>query len=144
MMRNSQRAFILSVLTAATMLAAQALPGQGRGNSGNNPGNNPGNTPVKTTPGKATPAAKAKARSVTPAQAVIVTREVLVSNGYQIVQVKPVGNTQVIYYRRGSMGRGRGLGPVQQIVVVPSGSIVTFRSLPETLGAIVLRRLGLL
>ena len=86
---------------------------------------------------------KAARKRVTTSQAVIVTRDVLVTNGYQIVNVVPSGTMQVIYYRRGNMGRGRGLGPVQKIYVVPSGEIVTFRSVPDPLLTTILRRLGL-
>ena len=56
-------------------------------------------------------------KHVTTVQAVTVTRDVLVSNGFQVVNVVPSGTSQVIYYRRGNMGNGRGLGPVERIVV---------------------------
>jgi hypothetical protein len=91
---------------------------------------------------KATAAAKGPKR-VTTSQAVIVTRDVLVRNGYQIVNVVPSGTTQVIYYRRGNMGRGRGLGPVEKIYVVPSGEVVAFRSVPDALLSTILKRLGM-
>src|SRR3954469_16831186 len=52
-------------------------------------------------------------KRVTMPQAVSVTREVLVANGYQVTQVVPSGTTQVIYFRRGNRGNGRGLGPVE-------------------------------
>src|ERR1051325_1139313 len=63
---------------------------------------------------------KAKVKHVTTLQAVGVTRDVLVTNGYRVVQVVPSGSSQIIYYRRGNMGNGRGLGPVERLVVVPS------------------------
>src|SRR4051812_38978087 len=50
---------------------------------------------------------KAAPKRVTASQAVVVTRDVLVTNGYQVVNVVPSGTTQVIYYRRGNMGNGR-------------------------------------
>jgi hypothetical protein len=84
-----------------------------------------------------------RVKRVTAPQAVIVTREVLVANGYQIVRVAPSGTSQIIYYRRGNMGKGRGLGPVEKIVVVPSGEVVRFQSVPEPLLATILRRLGM-
>jgi hypothetical protein len=87
--------------------------------------------------------AKAVRKRVTTSQAVIVTRDVLVANNYQVVNVVPSGTTQVIYYRRGNMGRGRGLGPVQKIYVVPSGEVVRFTSVPDPLLATILRRLGM-
>lgn len=86
---------------------------------------------------------KAVKKRVTTSQAVIVTRDVLITNGYQIVNVVPSGTTQVIYYRRGNRGNGRGLGPVEKIVVVPSGDIVTFQAVPQPLLSTILRRLGL-
>ena len=86
---------------------------------------------------------KAARKRVTTSQAVVVTRDVLIANGYQIVNVVPTGTTQVIYYRRGNRGNGRGLGPVEKIVVVPSGEIVRFQAVPEPLLATILRRLGL-
>lgn len=82
-------------------------------------------------------------KHVTTLQGVTVTREVLLANGYQVVNVVPSGTSRIIYYRRGNMGQGRGLGPVQSIVVVPAGEIVQFQSVPEPLLATILRRLGL-
>jgi hypothetical protein len=82
-------------------------------------------------------------KKVSSSQAVIVTREVLLSNGYQVVNVVPTGATQVIYYRRGNNGNGRGLGPVERIVVVPAGDVVRFQSVPQPLLATILRRLGM-
>jgi hypothetical protein len=80
---------------------------------------------------------------VTTSQAIVVTRDVLVANGYRVINVAPSGTTQVIYYRRGNMGNGRGLGPIQKIYVVPNGEIVTFRSVPDPLLSTILRRLGI-
>jgi hypothetical protein len=86
---------------------------------------------------------KAVRKRVTPSQAVIVTRDVLVANGYRVINVAPSGTTQVIYYRRGNMGNGRGLGPIEKIYVVPNGEIVTLRSVPDPLLSTILRRLGI-
>jgi hypothetical protein len=82
-------------------------------------------------------------KKVSASQALIVTREVLLTNGYQVVNVVPTGATQVIYYRRGNRGNGRGLGPVQKMVIVPAGDIVRFQSVPDPLLTTILRRLGL-
>ena len=92
---------------------------------------------------KSDKAAAKAARKVSTSQAVVVTRDVLVSNGYQVVNVVPTGVTQVIYYRRGNRGNGRGLGPVEKIVVVPAGDVVRFQSVPAPLLGTILRRLGL-
>ena len=86
---------------------------------------------------------KAMRKRVSTADAVIVTRDVLIANGYQVVNVVPSGVTRVIYFRRGNRGNGRGLGPVERIVVVPAGDVVRFTSGPQPLLVTILRRLGL-
>jgi hypothetical protein len=50
-------------------------------------------------------------------RAVTVTRAVLVQRGYNVVRIEQVGPTRVVYYRRGNMGRGRGKGPIQRMVI---------------------------
>src|SRR4029078_7423690 len=60
-------------------------------------------------------------KQVTPAQAVVVSRDVLVLHGFEGVRVETIRTGQVIYYRRGNNGRGRGLGPVEKMIVRPSG-----------------------
>ena len=82
-------------------------------------------------------------KHVTIVQGVTVTREVLLANGFQIVRVAPSGASRIIYYRRGNMGNGRGLGPVQQLIVVPAGDVVRFQSVPQSLLTTILNRLGM-
>jgi hypothetical protein len=60
---------------------------------------------------------KYKQYAVTSDRAVTVTRTVLVKRGYHIVRVDRIGGTQVIYYRRGKLGRGRARGPIQRMVI---------------------------
>ncbi len=50
-------------------------------------------------------------------RAVSVTRTVLIRQGYTVVRVERVGPTHVVYYRRGNMGRGKGKGPIQRMVI---------------------------
>jgi hypothetical protein len=59
-------------------------------------------------------------------RAVSVTRTVLVHRGYQVVRIQRVGATHVVYYRRGNMGRGKGKGPVQRMVIRTVRDRVTF------------------
>jgi hypothetical protein len=61
--------------------------------------------------------AKHKHYVVTSERAVLVARTVLVHQGYTIVRVHRVGPTHIVYYRRGNMGRGKGKGPVQRMVI---------------------------
>ena len=79
---------------------------------------------------KAPPGHAKKKKVVTADEAIVVTRHVLVSNGYEIVRVELVQGTRVIYYRRGNMGRGRGKGPIEKIVIRPEPDRVVFVSPP--------------
>ena len=76
------------------------------------------------------PPGQAKKKVVTADQAIIATREVLVSHGYEVVRVELVQGTRVVYYRRGNMGRGKGKGPVEKIVIRPEPDRVVFVSQP--------------
>ena len=82
-------------------------------------------------------------KQVTPAQAVVVSRDVLLLHGFEVVRVETIRTGQVIYYRRGNNGRGRGLGPVEKMIVRPSGSIVVFEAAPAKVLLDIRVRLGL-
>jgi hypothetical protein len=68
-------------------------------------------------PAQAQEIVKYKQYAVSSDRAVTVTRTILVQRGYQIVRVDRLGATQVIYYRRGKIGHGRGKGPVRRMVI---------------------------
>jgi hypothetical protein len=76
------------------------------------------------------PPGQAKKKVVTADQAIVVTREVLVAHGYELVRVELVHGTRVVYYRRGNMGRGKGKGPIERIVIRPEPDRVVFVSPP--------------
>ena len=65
---------------------------------------------------------KDKHYTVSSDRAVTVTRNVLVRQGYDVVRIERVGTTQVVYYRAGNHGRGRGKGPVEKMVMPPTAS----------------------
>jgi len=97
---------------------------------------------VVVVPAKKIPPGQLK-KHVTTSDALVVTRDVLVTNGFQVVRVAPQGTARIVYFRRGNNGNGRGLGPVQQLVIVPAGDVVRFRSVPDALLSTILTRLGL-
>jgi hypothetical protein len=72
---------------------------------------------ISAVPANAQSKAKHKEYVVTHERALSVSRMVLIRQGYTVVRVQRVGPTHVIYYRRGNMGRGRGKGPVQRMVI---------------------------
>ena len=121
---------LLSSLLIAIALTVAVSPAQAQEQG------RKGGKPAATPPGQAK-------KQVTSAQAVIVSREILVKYGYQIVRVETVRGTEVIYYRRGNNGRGRGLGPIEKMVVRPSGTIVVFEAAPEKVLIDIKLRLGL-
>jgi len=125
--RSIARSHWLTLLASLT-LCASASPAlaQGRGHGGS----------------KELPPGQAK-KMVTPAQAVVVSRDVLVMHGFEVVRVETIKTGQVIYYRRGNNGRGRGLGPVEKMVVRPSGSTVIVESAPRNVLLDIRVRLGL-
>ncbi len=82
-------------------------------------------------------------KQVTPAAAVVVSREMLVKHGFAVVKVVQVDGAQVIFYRRGNMGRGRGQGPMEKMVVRPSGQVVVFEAAPAPVLVDIKARLGL-
>jgi len=107
------------IALAAGLLAAGSLFCPGRGALAQGKGH-----------GGHAPPGHAKKKVVTADQAIIVTREVLVSHGYEIVRVERVQTTRVVYYRRGNMGRGKGKGPIEKIVIRPEPDRVVFVSQP--------------
>jgi len=71
---------------------------------------------ITAAPAHAQGKGKEKHFRVSSDKALSVTRIVLVEQGYHVVRVERVGATQVIYFRRGNNGRGKGKGPLQRTV----------------------------
>lgn len=70
-----------------------------------------------TSPALAQGKGKDKHYSVSSDKALNVTRSVLQRQGYEVVRVVHAEDAQVIYYRRGNNGRGKGKGPVERLVI---------------------------
>jgi len=49
--------------------------------------------------------------------AIVITREVLVKQGYLVERVDDRGGIITVWYYRGNMGRGKGKGPLQKMVI---------------------------
>src|SRR3989449_10402744 len=52
-----------------------------------------------------------KKYAVTTDRALVVTKDVLVAQGYEVVRVENSGRDYVVWYRRGNRGRGKNQGP---------------------------------
>jgi len=114
----------LGTVIAALALLVAPLAAQGKGHEGDHDnsqgrGGERGHGP--------------KRYAVAPDRAVVVTREVLVKRGYEVVRVETVGNDQVVWYRAGNRGRGRGKGPPVKMVIRrdPVANKVVFLETPS-------------
>jgi hypothetical protein len=76
---------------------------------------------------------KDKHYAVSNDRAVTVTRNVLVRQGYDVVRIERVGTTQVVYYRAGNRGRGKGKGPVQKMVIRTVERRIVFENTPPAI-----------
>ena len=76
---------------------------------------------------------KDKHYAVSTDRAVTVTRNVLVRQGYDVVRIERVGVTQVVYYRAGNRGRGRGKGPVEKMVIRTVERRIVFEDTPPAI-----------
>lgn len=88
---------------------------------------------IAAAPAHAQGKGKAKHYAVSSDRAVVVTRDVLVRQGYDVVRVERVGATQIVYYRAGNHGRGRGKGPVERMVIRTVDRRVVFEDAPPAI-----------
>ncbi len=72
-----------------------------------------------------------KKYAVTTDRALVVTKDVLVQRGYEVVRVENSGRDVVVWYRRGNRGRGKGKGPPVRMVIHRSEDRVVFLSAPS-------------
>ena len=117
---------LTSGILALALVANSEAAAQGRGDK------KPDNVP----PGQAK-------KQVSVSQAITVSREVLIAQGYRVVAIERIGDAQVIQFRRGSNGKGPGLGPVERMVVKPSGTVVVFEAVPPKVLVAINAKLGL-
>jgi len=75
----------------------------------------------------------ARRYAVTHDRALVVTREVLVRQGYEVLRVERGGPDIVVWYRRGNMGRGRGKGPPVRMVIHRDAERVIFLQTPSAI-----------
>src|SRR6266516_287915 len=68
---------------------------------------------------------------VTTDRALVVTKDVLVKQGYEVVRVENSGRDYVVWYRRGNRGRGKGKGPPVRMVIHRTEDRVVFLSAPS-------------
>ncbi len=61
--------------------------------------------------------AKKEKETVSIEVAITATRDVLRERGFDVVRIEQGDDFQIVYYRRGNRGRGRGGGPTERLVI---------------------------
>jgi hypothetical protein len=74
-----------------------------------------------------------KRYAVSDDHAISVTRQVLVSQGYDVVEIETKGTEQIVYYRLGNKGKGKGKGKLQKMVIKREANKVVFVDTPSTI-----------
>jgi hypothetical protein len=72
-----------------------------------------------------------KKYAVTTDRAFVVTKEVLVKQGYQVIRIEERGLDRIVYYRRGNKGKGKGKGPPMKLVIRRVENRVVFVDVPD-------------
>lgn len=75
--------------------------------------------------------AKKEKATVSIEVAITATRDVLREQGFDIVRIEQEDDFQIVYYRRGNRGRGRGRGPVERLVIRWTPERVEVRDAPD-------------
>lgn len=70
---------------------------------------------------------------VTVEVAVAAARDVLVTQGFEVVRVESKPDYQIIYYRAGNQGRGKGQGPPVRLVVRRVDDSIVLEEAPDGL-----------
>ena len=74
-----------------------------------------------------------KRYAVSDDRAISVTRQVLVSQGYDVVEIETKGTEQIVYYRLGNKGKGKGQGKLQKMVIKREANKVVFVDTPSAI-----------
>jgi len=71
--------------------------------------------------------------TVTLGVALSATKEVLVKQGYEVVRVETLSDRQIVTYRAGNQGRGRGKGPPVRMVIRRVENRIVLDDAPDAL-----------
>jgi hypothetical protein len=102
------------LLFAFTALQAAPVWAQGRGH------------------GRANEKAQAKPK-VTVDATVVAAKDVLVKQGFEVVRVEVTKDSQIIYYRAGNRGKGKGKGRLVRMIVRRSDDGVVLEEAPDAI-----------
>ena len=87
--------------------------------------------------------AKPKKEGIPLELAITATRDVLGEKGFDVVRIEEDGDIQIVYYRRGNRGRGRGRGPVERFVIRKTDDRVQVEDAPDDIRVSIEIKLGI-
>ena len=67
------------------------------------------------------------------ARAIVITRDVLVRQGFLVEKVDEGDGVTVVWYRRGNMGKGKGKGPLEKMVIRKVENAIVFEQAPPAI-----------
>ena len=76
---------------------------------------------------------KPKHYATTTDRAITITREVLVKQGYEVVKIEKDGDRQIVWYRSGNQGRGKGKGKLEKMIITREKDRVVFVETPPAI-----------
>ena len=118
--RTLIRVLLLGVVLTAVDYASAEAQGRGRGQR-----------------------AKPKQEGISFELAITATRDVLGEKGFDVVRIEEDGDIQIVYYRRGNRGRGRGGGPVERLVIRKTDGRVQVEDAPDEIRVSIEIKLGI-
>ena len=77
--------------------------------------------------------AKAKEYAVSHDQAIVVTRDVLVRHGFEVIRIEDKGDYHIVHYRAGNNGRGKGKGPPATMIIRKVRNRIVFENTPSAI-----------
>jgi len=93
--------------------------------------------------GRGQGAAKPKKEGISFELAITATRDVLGEKGFDVVRIEEDGDIQIVYYRRGNRGRGRGRGPLERFVIRKTDGRVQVEDAPDDIRVSIEIKLGI-
>ena len=76
---------------------------------------------------------KPKEYAVTHDRAILVTRDVLVRHGFEVIRIEDKGDYHIVHYRAGNNGRGKGKGPPATMVIRKVRNRIVFENTPSAI-----------
>ena len=71
--------------------------------------------------------------AVTHDRAILVTRDVLVRHGFEVIRIEDKGGYHIVHYRAGNNGNGKGKGPPATMIIRKVQNRIVFENTPPAI-----------